>query len=66
VPELARQLFVDLHSKLRGFNEDILSLDRRISAQVRSSDAMQRVHEILGVGEITASAVVATVGALSI
>ena len=62
VPELARQLLVNLHSKLRGFNEDILSLDRRISAQVRLSDAMQRVHQILGVGEITASAVVATVG----
>ncbi len=62
VPELARQLLVDLHSKLRAFNEDVLSLDRRISAQVRLSDAMQRVHEILGVGEITASAVVATVG----
>jgi transposase len=62
VPELARQLFVDLHSKLRALNEDILSLDRRISAQIRLSDAMQRVHEISGVGEITASAVVATVG----
>jgi transposase len=62
VPELARQLFVDLHAKLRALNEDILSLDRRISAQIRLSDAMQRVHEILGVDEITASAVVATVG----
>jgi transposase len=62
VPELARQLFVDLHSKLRALNEDILSLDRKISAQIRMSDAMQRVHQIFGVGEITASAVVATVG----
>jgi transposase len=59
---MARQLFIDLHSKLGALNEDILSLDRRISAQVRLSEPMQRAHEILGVDAITASAVVATVG----
>ena len=59
---MARQLFIDLHSRLRALNEDILSLERRISAQVRLSGPMQRVHEIPGVGAITASAVVATVG----
>jgi transposase len=62
VPELARQLFVDLHNRLRELNQDILSLDRRISAQVRMSEPMQRIHQIFGVGEITASAVVASVG----
>ena len=62
VPEFARQLFHDLHLKLKALNEDILSLERRISAFVRESDAMQRIHEAPGIGEITASAVVATVG----
>jgi transposase len=62
VPELARQLFVDLHNRLRELNQDILSLERKISAQVRLSEPMQRIHQIFGVGEITASAVVASVG----
>jgi transposase len=62
VPPLARELFADMLWKLRALNEDILSLDRKVAATVRQSDAMQRIHEILGVGEITASATVATVG----
>ncbi len=62
VPELARQLLSDLHTKLRQLNDEILSLERRISAMIRQSDAMKRVYEVPGVGEITASAIVATVG----
>jgi transposase len=62
VPELARQLFMDLHRKLKALNEDILSLEKRISAFVRENEAMQRLHQANGIGEITASAMVATVG----
>lgn len=62
VPELARQILEKLHLKLLALNEDILALERRISAQIRLSEPMQRVHQVLGVGEITASAVVATIG----
>jgi transposase len=53
---------MDLHRKLNALNEDILSLERRISAFVRQSEAMQRLHQANGIGEITASAMVATVG----
>ena len=41
---------------------DILSYDRRIEAMVRDSALMQRIVAVCGVGPITASAIVASVG----
>jgi transposase len=62
VPELARQVLHEVNARIRALDEDILAYDRRISAQVRDSAAMQRIVAVCGVGPITASAVVASVG----
>jgi transposase len=59
---LARQVLHEVNARIRALDEDILAYDRRISAQVRDSDAMQRIVAVCGVGPITASAVVASVG----
>jgi transposase len=62
VPALARQVLHEVNVRIRRFDEDILSYDRQIDAQVRNSAAMQRIVAVCGVGPITASAVVASVG----
>ena len=62
VPELARQVLHEVNARIRALDEDILAYDRRISAQVRDSAAMQRIVAVCGVGPVTASAVVASVG----
>ena len=57
-----RQVLHEVNARSRVLDEDILAYDRRISAQVRDSAAMQRIVAVCGVGPITASAVVASVG----
>ena len=43
VPQLARQVLHEVNARIRALDEDILAYDRRISAQVRDSAAMQRI-----------------------
>ena len=62
VPALARQILHEVNARIRAFDEDILAYDRQIAVQVRDSAAMQRIVAVCGVGPITASAVVASVG----
>jgi transposase len=62
VPALARQVLHEVNARIRRFDEDILAYDRQIGVQVRDSAAMQRIVAVCGVGPITASAVVASVG----
>ena len=62
VPALARQVLHEVNVRIRMLDEDILAYDRQIDAQVRNSAAMQRIVAVCGVGPITASAVVASVG----
>jgi len=49
-------------ARIRALDEDIFAYDRRIEAQVRDSELMQRISAVCGVGPVTASAVVASVG----
>ena len=65
VPELARQVLHEVNARIRVLDEDILAYDRRISAQVRDSAAMQRIVAVCGVGPITASAVASPSSRLS-
>jgi transposase len=62
VPELARNALHDVLARIRALDHDILAYDRRIAAQVRSSELMRRISAVCGVGPLTASAVVASVG----
>jgi transposase len=62
VPTLARTILQDVLARIRALDEDIFAYDRRIEAQVRDSELMQRISAVCGVGPVTASAVVASVG----
>ena len=49
VPTLARAILQEVVARIRALDEDILAYDRRIDAQVRDSEPMQRIGELCGV-----------------
>jgi transposase len=62
LPALARQILHEVNQRIRVLDADILSYDRRLEAMVRDSHLMRRIVAVCGVGPITASAIVASVG----
>jgi len=62
LPVLARETIGELHDRLHSLDERILAYDRKITALARQSEAAQRLMAIEGVGPITATALVASVG----
>lgn len=62
VPALLRESLEPMRLQLLGLNEQIAQLEARIAAWHRQSEASQRVAEVPGVGRLTASAAVATIG----
>ena len=65
VPELARTALLPLAGQLRDLRVRINELDRQIHAWHRCNAQSRRLETVPGVGPITASAIVATVGDLS-
>ena len=61
LPFLARELLNDLWQSIRGLNEEILKYDRKLHALANQMKEAKRLMSIPGIGEITATAVVATV-----
>jgi transposase len=59
---LGREIFAELAQRIAELDAHILAYDRRIDALVRQSEAARRLLQIPGVGPITASALVASVG----
>lgn len=57
-----RQLLVLLHQQLHQLDEPIGLLERQIAQQARRDDASRRLQQIPGIGVMTASALVASVG----
>lgn len=62
VPSLLREALEPMRLQLLGLNERIAELDGRIGAWHRQSEASRRAAEVPGVGVLTASAAVATIG----
>lgn len=62
IPALAWDSLDTLFAELRRTHEHILECDRRITAFVRGDEAARRLAEVPGIGVVTASALVATVG----
>jgi transposase len=62
VPGLARAVFADLAEHLRELDARIAAYDRRMAALARASEPAQRLMRIEGVGPVTATAMVASVG----
>lgn len=61
LPMLARELLNDVWQSIRGLNKEILTYDRKLYALANQMKAAKRLMSIPGIGEITATAVVATV-----
>lgn len=61
LPFLARELLNDLWQSIKGLNEEILKYDRKLYALANQMKDTKRLMSIPGIGEITATAVVATV-----
>jgi transposase len=62
LPELAREVLKELNTRIGALDIEILRQDRRIEAYAREDVLTQRIMAICGIGPITASAIVASVG----
>jgi len=62
LPVLAREIFTDLADRLRALDERIATYDRRVAQVARQTESAQRLMQAPGVGPVTATALVATVG----
>lgn len=62
LPALAWACLDELYSELIRLHKRILAYDRQIKAFVRDSEPARRLTQVPGIGPVTASAIVATVG----
>lgn len=62
LPALAREVFMDLADRTRALDERIATYDRRVAQLARQTEPAQRLMQVPGVGPVTATALVATIG----
>jgi len=62
VSDQARQLFTNLYEELCHCDENVGLYEKKINAQAKTSASCQKIMKIPGVGPLTATAIVATVG----
>lgn len=62
LPALAREGFMDLADRTRARDERIATDDRRVAQLARQTEPAQRLMQGPGVGPVTATALVATIG----
>jgi transposase len=62
LPMLARRLLHDTWVRLRGLNTQILAYDRELNHLARDSEPARRLMTVPGIGAITATALLASVG----
>lgn len=62
VPELAWKTLDGLYQQLGETHQRVLAFDRQINQFVREDERAQRLAQVSGIGSLTASAIVATIG----
>jgi transposase len=62
LPMLARRLLNDVYLRLKAMNEQVLAYDRELEHLSKESDVAKRLMTIPGIGAVTATALVASVG----
>jgi transposase len=62
IPGMAREVLADATQHLRELDDRIATYDRRITSMAKASEPAQRLMKIDGVGPVTATALVASVG----
>ena len=62
LPALTRRLLNDTYQRLRGLNEQVLAYDRELNHLVKDSEPARRLMTLPGIGAITATTMLASVG----
>jgi transposase len=62
LPMLARRLLHDVYARLREMNTQLLAYDRELEHLARESEVAKRLMTIPGIGAVTATAILASVG----
>lgn len=62
LPQMVRDSLSEQVQRIQTLGEDIAKLEQRIALQLKSDPAMQRIQQIPGVGILTATAAIATMG----
>jgi transposase len=62
LPILASDVIAELQERLRDLDQRIAAYDSRLAGLARQSDAARRLMQLEGVGAVTATAIVATIG----
>lgn len=62
LPSLAREVFASLYDRLVDLDAQVARYDQRVQALAREHEAARRLMELDGVGPLTATALVASVG----
>ena len=62
LPRLAWETLDALYAQLGALHQQVLAYDRQINAFVRQDERAKRLAQVNGIGPITASAIVATIG----
>jgi transposase len=62
LPELVREVVGELRERLLGLDRRITDYDHRIEQLAKQNEATRRLMQVEGVGPITATAIVATIG----
>jgi transposase len=62
LPMLARRLLHDTYQRLQVLNEQVLAYDRELNHLVKDSEPAKQLMTVPGIGAITASALLASVG----
>lgn len=62
LPQPLRDSLQEQVERIKGLNQDIQTLDKRLALELKANPDMQRIAQIPGVGVLTASAAIATMG----
>jgi transposase len=65
LPQMVRDSLREQVARIKGIGEDIAQLDKRLALQLKGDADMRRVAQIPGVGLLTATAAIATMGQAS-
>ncbi len=62
LPQMVAESLREQVRRIKALGEDIAAIEKRLALQLRQDEAMRRIAEIPGVGVLTATAAIATMG----
>lgn len=65
LPQMVRDSLREQLARIKAMSEDMLAIEKRLGLQLKANPQMQRIAQIPGVGLLTATAAIATMGEAS-